>query len=399
MMDRLLLALVLGGLSVAAGYAQTGAASGSTPAPAPAPVTVPASYRLGPGDSIDISVPTHEGMNALLTIQPDGRIYYSFVGELMVTGMTVPELTQQIQKGLEKELRSPKVIVSVREVRPGTQRVSVTGAVRSPNSLDLRENWRLSDALAGVGGPADKADLKRVTYWHEGKAETLDLSPLLVDGRLERNPILSSGDVIIVPERARVTVSVTGEGVKNQSSFEIDDPEPTVLKALQRAGGQTERADLKNARLLRAGRTPEPLDLEALLLKGDMKLNHALGNGDTIHVPALDTKVFVFGEVLKPDAVPLKGDTKVLDAVSAAAPTREANLDRAVLVRKQENGQPKATQLKLGRLQKGDLSVNLPLQDGDVILIPAKGKKFTVQDMLQFLYPIDILRRMLRQGY
>jgi polysaccharide biosynthesis/export protein len=205
---------------------------------------------------------------------------------------------------------------------------------------------------------------------------------------------VSPGDILIVPERIRVNVSVTGEGIKNQSSFEIDDPQPTVLKALQRAGGQTDRADLKNARLLRLGGQPEPLDLEALLLKGDMSQNHVLQDGDAIHVPSLEAKAFVFGEVLKPDAVPLRPESRVLDAVSAAAPTREANLDGAVLVRKQEGGEPKATPLKLGRLQKGDLSVNLPLQDGDVILIPQKGKKFGAQDLLAILYPIDLLRRM-----
>jgi hypothetical protein len=89
----------------------------------------------------------------------------------------------------------------------------------------------------------------------------------------------------------------------------------------------------------------------------------------------------------------------VLDVISVAAPTRDANLNGAVLVRKEADGQPKATKLNLGRLQKGDLSVNLPVQNGDVILIPTRGKKFSVQDMLQYLYPIDILRRMLQTGF
>lgn len=370
------------------------------PDAAPAPVRVAPTYRLGPGDVLDVVVPTHDGFNSSMTVQPDGRVYYSLVGEIMVAGLTVPELTERIQQGLEKELRTPKVTVSVRQVRPGTtNRVTVTGAVRAANAVDLRDNWRVSDAIAAVGGPVEKADLKKVTYWHDGKAETLDLSPILVDGRLENNPVLAPGDILVVPERARVTVSVTGEGVRTQSSFEIDDPEPTVLKALQRAGGHLDKADLKRAWIMRAGGKPEPLDLDALLIQGDMSVNHRLGNGDTIHVPALEDKVFVFGEVLKPDAVPLKPGGKVLDVISVVAPTRDASLDRAVLVRKQEDGQPKATKLNLGRLHKGDLTVNLPLQNGDVILIPAKSKKFTVQDMLQYLYPIDILRRMLNTGF
>jgi protein involved in polysaccharide export with SLBB domain len=332
-------------------------------------------------------------------VQPDGRIYYPFVGEIMAKGLTIPELTERIQSGLEKELRQPKVTVSMREVRPGTNRATVTGAVRAPNAVDLRENWHVSDAIAAVGGPNEKADLKRVAFWHEGQAETLDMSPLLIDGRLEHNPAITAGDIVIVPERAKVTVSVTGEGVHNQASFEMDDQEPTVLKAIQKAGGHTDKADLKHALLMRAGHAPEPLDLDALIVHGNMALNLPLANGDTIQVPALEDKVFVFGEVQRPDGVPLKPGAKVLDVISVTAPTTEANLDGTVLVRKQPDGHPQKIDLKLGRLKKGDLSVNLPLQNGDVILIPRKGKKIGIQDMLQILYPIDILSRLVKTGF
>jgi protein involved in polysaccharide export with SLBB domain len=387
--------LIVLGAIVLRPAALAGAADGSgSPA-----ATIAPSYRLGPGDVLEVAVPTHEGFNASLPVQPDGRIYYPIVGEIQVTGMTVPELTERIQRGLEKELRAPRVTVSVREVRPGVRRVTITGAVRSQGAVDARENWRVSDALAAAGGPTEKADLKHVTFWHTAQAESLDLSAWQVDGRLEHNPSVTPGDILIVPERPRVTVSVTGEGVRNPSSFEMDDPEPTVLKALQKAGGYSERADLRKAWVMRAGGKPEPLDLEALIQRGEMKLNLTLGNGDTIHVPAMEAKAFVFGEVSRPDAVPLKPDYRVLDVISVVAPTHEANLDRAVLVRKQPDGTPKAQALRLGRLNHGDMSVNLPMQNGDVILIPAKGKKLSIQDMLQILYPIDILRRMLGRGY
>jgi polysaccharide export outer membrane protein len=384
------------------------APSARADAPAVTPPVAPAagapssdtpSYRLGPGDVLDVVVPTHEGFNANLTVQPDGRIYYPFVGEIVVTGMTIPELTQRIQTSLEKELRAPQVNISMREVRPGTRRVTVSGAVKAANAVDMRENWRVADAVAAVGGPSEKADLKRVTFWHEGKAEILDLSPLLVDGRLDRNPVLVPGDILIIPERAKITVSVTGEGVRTQSSIEMDDPEPTVLKAIQKAGGTMEKADLLNAKLIRAGQKPAPLDLDALILHGDQSVNLTLQNGDTIQVPVREDKVFVFGEVLRPDAVLLKPDSKVLDVLSSAAPTREANLNKAVLVRKKPDGQPEPIHLNLGRLQNGDLSVNIPVQAGDVILVPAKGKKLGVQDLLQFLYPIDILSRLLKNGF
>jgi polysaccharide export outer membrane protein len=346
---------------------------------------------------LEVVVPTHEGFNASLTVEPDGRVYYPFVGEIMVTGLTVPELAARIRKGLEKQLREPQVTISVREVRPGlNSRVTVTGAVHTPSAVELREGWRVSDAVAAAGGPTEKADLKRVTFWHNGKPETLDLSALLVDGRLERNPPLGPGDVLIFPDRARCTISVTGGGVAKQGSFEMDDPEPTVLKALEKAGGYiNDRADLKHSQIIRAGHAPEPLDLEALLLHGKMALNYPLGNGDTIQVPAVEDKIFVFGEVLKPEAMPLREGTRVLDALAAASPTHDANLDKAVLIRKQPNGQPQALPLHLGQLQKGNLGANLPLQNEDVILIPAKGRNFTIPDMLQILYPIQILSALL----
>jgi len=412
----LALAGALGRVAAANPPAAVATAAAAGAASAPVQGSAPA-YRLGPGDQLEIAVPTHEGFNAAMTVQPDGRIYYPFVGEIMVTGLTIPELTEKIQTGLEKELKSPRVTISTREIRPGANRMTVTGAVRTQSAVELRENWRVSDAVAAAGGPTERADLKRGTFWHEGKPQTLDLSPLLVDGRVDLNPIASPGDVLIVPERARCTVSVTGEGARKQGSFEMEDPEPTVLKALDKAGGYTDRADLKHALIIRAGHAAEPLDLDALMLHGDTALNLALGNGDTIQVPALEEKVFVFGEVAKADAVPLRPGMRVLDAILATSPTQQANLDGAVLVRSQPDGlesshpvgsQSKSpggapaakpahvTQLHLGQMKKGDLSVNVPLQSGDVILIPAKGKKLGIQDMLAILYPIDVLLKWTR---
>src|SRR3954468_24558411 len=100
----LLLTLVLA-LSAPSARADAPAVPPPTAAPAGAPAGDTPTYRLGPGDVLDVAVPTHEGFNANLTVQPDGRIYYPFVGEIMVTGMTIPELTQRIQTSLEKELR------------------------------------------------------------------------------------------------------------------------------------------------------------------------------------------------------------------------------------------------------------------------------------------------------
>ena len=55
---------------------------------------------------------------------------------------------ERVRQGLEKELKSPQVTISMREVRPGANRITVTGAVRAQNAVDLRDNWHVSDAVA-----------------------------------------------------------------------------------------------------------------------------------------------------------------------------------------------------------------------------------------------------------
>ncbi len=83
------------------------------------------------------------------------------------------------------------------------------------------------------------------------------------------------------------------------------------------------------------------------------------------------SQVKVIGQVKKPTAEPYRAGMTVLDAVLAAGGLTDfAAGNRAHLVRK-ENGRDVNIRIKLDRLvNDGDMTQNLPLRPGDVIVVP-----------------------------
>jgi polysaccharide export outer membrane protein len=82
-------------------------------------------------------------------------------------------------------------------------------------------------------------------------------------------------------------------------------------------------------------------------------------------------QVKVIGQVLRPQALPYRSGMTVLDAVLAVgglAPYAAGN--RARIVRT-ENGQQKEIKVRLDALtNNGDMKQNLPLQPGDILMVP-----------------------------
>ncbi|HEY6923301.1 MAG TPA: XrtA/PEP-CTERM system exopolysaccharide export protein [Steroidobacteraceae bacterium] len=83
------------------------------------------------------------------------------------------------------------------------------------------------------------------------------------------------------------------------------------------------------------------------------------------------SQVQIIGQVAKPGSLPYRAGMKVLDAVLAVGGlTTFASGNRAKLVRK-TNGKEQQIRVKLDALvNKGDMSQNLELQPGDVLVVP-----------------------------
>jgi protein involved in polysaccharide export with SLBB domain len=222
----------------------------------------------------------------------------------------------------------------------------------------------------------------------------LDLSPLARHGEAAPHLLLSSGDMLVLPQARRPHAQVLGE-VNKPGDYEITE-EATLLELLQRAEGPRVGANLKGATLTRGGATSK-LDLEALLRRGDTRVNVRLQDGDSVLVPENRMKVYVIGEVAKPDTFLLPERATVLDALTAAGwHTPQADLKQIRLGHRDANGAIDVQTFDLNRLVAREKPlVPPPVRDGDVLLVPSKTKKKTVQDYIPFIYPIEVLARLL----
>jgi polysaccharide export outer membrane protein len=84
------------------------------------------------------------------------------------------------------------------------------------------------------------------------------------------------------------------------------------------------------------------------------------------------SQVRVLGQVMNPGPVPYRERMTLLDVMlEVGGLTQFAAGNRSTLVR-MENGKPVERRVRLGRLlEKGDLSENVPMAPGDVVIVPA----------------------------
>src|SRR5438094_369721 len=96
----------------------------------------------------------------------------------------------------------------------------------------------------------------------------------------------------------------------------------TVLTALYAAGGVTERANMRDIVVQRAGKTVATLDLYDYLLRGETRNDIRLETGDVIFVPVHGTRVDLAGAVVRPAVHELKHGQGLADLIQAAGGSR-----------------------------------------------------------------------------
>ncbi|MES2464727.1 MAG: SLBB domain-containing protein [Armatimonadota bacterium] len=245
------------------------AAAQTTPpvsSPAVPRTALPAAYRIAPGDTLDISIFGKPDLARTIAIPPDGRISYPFVGQMVVAGRTVEEVTRQLKQGLARELRTPLVTVNV--TRRSAGEVSILGPVRSPGKRALGDNWRVLQLIADSGGLSVKPDwaTAKLVRGQGATVVAIDLRQLMA-GDAEQNLLLAPDDTLLIDEvdASRVAVQVLGEVGKPGSVVVPKDG--SLLSIITSVGGFTPRASLSRVSLMRGGKT-YTLDMRELMSSG-----------------------------------------------------------------------------------------------------------------------------------
>jgi len=144
----------------------------------------------------------------------------------------------------------------------------------------------------------------------------------------------------------------------------------TVLDAILMAGLQPD-ADLRRVSLTRAGQPPVQLDLSGWRTAEGVALGELVRYGDMIFVPELVDRVAVLGAVATPGSVvpPLGHRLTLLDALARIGGGLAVAADPAHATVLRKNGE--AIQINLEKLLfEGDMSQNIELEPGDVVVVP-----------------------------
>jgi polysaccharide export outer membrane protein len=167
--------------------------------------------------------------------------------------------------------------------------------------------------------------------------------------------------------------------VNKPGAYELTG-DATILELISRAGGITKEGG--NSLIVLRTRfdaetganqvVSEPIvvDLDKLLVKGDISQNIMAQDKDIIHIPKADS-IFVFGEVKNPGSFKLEDKAiTVLQAVTMAGGlTRIAAPGRTKIIRI-DGGEEKTILANLKEIMNGDKSQDIVLQAEDMVIVP-----------------------------
>ncbi|HLF97402.1 MAG TPA: polysaccharide biosynthesis/export family protein [Methylococcaceae bacterium] len=163
-------------------------------------MSVPADYRVGAGDLLEVSVWREESLNKQVLVRPDGGITFPLIGDLTAGGRTVAEVKADVATRLAEFISDPEVNVAVINVN---HKIYVLGRVNKPGEFVTPNRVDVMQALAMAGGLTPFADDDNIKIIRRGEGDEVsfpfDYDEVASGDSLEQNILLQRGDVIVVP--------------------------------------------------------------------------------------------------------------------------------------------------------------------------------------------------------
>jgi protein involved in polysaccharide export with SLBB domain len=162
----------------------------------------PATYMLGPGDELKIMFYNPERLTLDLQVDSDAQLTIPEYGRFPVDGISLAKL-QSTYQGQWSELYdadSLAIWVSV----PRTIRLQTGGLLLEAGNVELPYLTRLSALVDQMEFPEDTdVSLRRVLLIRDGTRQHVDIAYFRATGDLHFNPMLESGDQVVLQARGR----------------------------------------------------------------------------------------------------------------------------------------------------------------------------------------------------
>lgn len=207
--------------------------------------------KLGPGDTVHITVFQQPDMTTDARVTEAGTIGVPLLGAVKVDGLTPAQAADAIAEGLKKGelLKNPKVSVALTTVR--SRQISVLGLIVRPGVYPLEAaSVTMPQIIAAAGGIAAGGS-ETVTVIRGGK-------PMKVSS-LSKDFELQGGDTVYIDRLPQFYIY--GEVVRS-GSYPVTEG-MNVMQAIALGGGITPRGSESRIKLRRANKDGKVIEYDA----------------------------------------------------------------------------------------------------------------------------------------
>ena len=161
-------------------------------------------YKIGPGDSVSVTVWRNPELSMAVTVRPDGKITAPLIEDLPALGKDPTTLARDIEKVLSKYVRDPIVTVIVGGfVGPYPEQIRILGEASKPQSIPYRQGMTMLDLMITVGGLTDFADGNKASIIRTsegGRQYSVRLGDLIKRSDISANVDVKPGDILLIPQ-------------------------------------------------------------------------------------------------------------------------------------------------------------------------------------------------------
>jgi len=234
----------------------------------------PPSYKVGPGDVLQIVVWDHPELAAALgqppanaktsdaapgfLIDENGDVQFPYAGTVHVAGKDVGTIQKELHRKLSVVYQKPEVTVRVASFRAA--QVYVDGEVRLPGAQSINDiPMSLTSAINLGGGFSANADRSRVELIRKGVTYPLNIDDLIKRGRNPSDIYLQPGDLVRVASREDSAVFVMGEVNKPATITPMRNGTLSLSQALSDSGSfNSNTAETKQLFVIRNSTSDQP---------------------------------------------------------------------------------------------------------------------------------------------
>lgn len=332
-------------------------------------------YVVGPGDSLRIDLWGGVTRRFTLNVDHEGRISLPEVGTILVSGKSLAQTREDIDRALAHEFRNVHSDVSLTRIR--TVRVYVVGNVAQPGAYDISALSTVLNAIILAGGPTSEGSLRHIRHLRGDKLlDETDLYDLLLRGVRSQAAHLEPGDTILIPQAER-SVWVAG-AVKRPAIYELKD-EMNLEQVIALAGGVTVSGSLREIRIERIQAHEQRLSISVQVpdqQSADAVANSlrsfAVEDGDRVMIgsiaPYSNASVYLEGHVIHPGKYSYRDGMRITDLINSFQQLMPEPAERAEIVRLvQPDWRPKVLEFDLQDALSG--KKNPALQPFDTVRI------------------------------